>query len=147
MVESLCGVHALYMRIPNIQCMFIHIVLHAAGPSGSVTPPAIPLAAPSTPRTQPQPSTSAAAALRNQPAVTSQVALVICLLELGQLSYCMHSRFIVLRYHQHCLSVFQFPSHPATEVMQHANIYIERSSLEQVSTSRLQLNAPGRQTC
>ncbi|KAL0027322.1 hypothetical protein WJX79_000170 [Trebouxia sp. C0005] len=47
----------------------------SAGPSGSMTPPALSMAAPSTPRSQTQPSTSAGlpAALKNQhPATTSQ---------------------------------------------------------------------------
>lgn len=73
--------------------MFTHMMLRAAGPSGSMTPPAIPLAAPSTPRTQPLLSTSAAAALRNQPATTSQVVLVVPLLV--QFSCCMHVVYVL----------------------------------------------------
>lgn len=96
-------------------------MLRAAGPSGSMTPPAIPLAAPSTPRTQPLLSTSAAAALRNQPATTSQVELVLPLLELVQLSCCMHScSFTVLGYYNHCLLIFEFKACTAAEVVHHA---------------------------
>lgn len=86
-----------------------------------MTPPAIPQATPSTPRTHPQPSTSAAAALRNQPATTSQVELVLPLLELVQLSCCMHScSFIVLWYHDHCLLDFEVQAYAAAEVVHYA---------------------------
>ena len=120
MLKSLCA-HTFYIRITNIECMFTHMVLHAAGPSGSMTPPAIPLAAPSTPRTQPLPSTSAAAALRNQPATTSQVVLVVPLLELVQFLCCMHAQ-----YHQHCITVVEVQVCPAAEVVQHALSPVER---------------------
>ncbi len=63
--NGFCSVSA-----PAAYCLY-------AGPSGSMTPPALAMAAPSTPRSQPQPSTSAAlpAALKNQhPATTSQVS-------------------------------------------------------------------------
>ena len=147
-LESLCGVRAMYMRIPNSQCMVTHIMLHAAGPSGSMTPPAIPLAAPSTPRTQPQPSTSAAAASRNQPATTSQVVLAVPLLELRQLSCCLPScLFTVLQYHQHCLSVFEFQLCPAAEAVQHAITPVERSLWSRSASVGCSLMQPGRQTC
>lgn len=72
MVASFSPVHPTPSFFVGSLCTVIHVE-HAAGPSGSMTPPATSLATPSTPRTQPQPSTSAAAALRSQPATTSQV--------------------------------------------------------------------------